>query len=109
MDNAGTDKMVDALIGAAVKARYPVPVQDVVEIIRDRRTVHGDFRDHAEYTQRIKQVLHSSPNWLKLTVTQKEGLEMLAHKVGRILAGDPNHADHWLDIEGYARITRERL
>ena len=78
-------------------------------VMVERGRAHGDFCDHAEYTQRLKEVLHSAPNRLKLTFTQREGLEMIAHKVGRILAGDPTHVDHWFDIEGYARITRERL
>lgn len=82
---------------------------EMAALIAERGKVHGDFNDHAEFTQRIKQVLFSSPNYLKMTPTQREGLEMIAHKMGRILAGDPHHADHWLDIEGYARITRERL
>ena len=44
-----------------------------------------------------------------MSFEQREGLEMIAHKVGRILAGNPSFPDHWFDIEGYARITRERL
>lgn len=82
---------------------------DIGSIITERKVHHGDFNDHADYTQRLKLVLHSAPNWLVLTNTQREGLEMIAHKIGRILAGDPSYPDHWLDIEGYARITRERL
>ena len=96
----------------ALKAQYPLASRqaDVVgEILAERAKRHGDFTDHAEITQRIKQVFYGSPNWHILTNTQKEGLEMAAHKIGRILAGDPNHADHWLDIEGYIRIARERL
>jgi hypothetical protein len=36
-------------------------------------------------------------------------LEMIAHKIGRVLAGDPNHADHWDDIAGYARLVARRV
>ena len=34
---------------------------------------------------------------------------MIAHKIGRILAGDPNHIDHWLDIAGYATLVAKEL
>ena len=29
--------------------------------------------------------------------------------LGRILAGDPNFHDHWLDISGYAKLVADRL
>ena len=29
---------------------------------------------------------------------------MIAHKIGRILAGDPSFQDHWADIAGYATL-----
>jgi hypothetical protein len=38
----------------------------------------------------------------------REALEIDAHKIGRILAGDPDFRDHWLDRAGYATlIARE--
>ena len=40
-----------------------------------------------------------------LSDTQKESLEMIVHKIGRILAGDPSFQDHWDDIAGYAKIA----
>lgn len=42
-----------------------------------------------------------------LTATQLESLDMILHKCGRILSGDPNEPDHWRDIEGYARIANK--
>jgi hypothetical protein len=40
---------------------------------------------------------------------QREALDMIAHKIGRILNGDPNYADSWHDLEGYARLVEQRL
>lgn len=42
-----------------------------------------------------------------LTPTQLESLDMILHKCGRILSGDPNEPDHWRDIEGYARLANK--
>lgn len=45
----------------------------------------------------------------KLNPMQSESLDMIAHKIGRIIAGDPNVEDHWRDIAGYATLVADRL
>ena len=82
---------------------------DLNALLAERATTHGDYTNHAQYTQTIKNVCHNSPNWAKLEDHQKETLEMIAHKIGRILAGDPHFDDHWKDISGYAKLTADRL
>ena len=79
------------------------------EILTERQKTHGDFRDHADVTQRIKMVMCCSVKWGTLTTSQRESLEMVAHKIGRILAGNPNHQDHWADIAGYAQLVANQL
>ena len=73
--------------------------------------MHGVFEDHARFTQQMKRILNSSPRYQEpgFTDSQREALEMIVHKIGRILAGDPNHADHWADIAGYARLVEREL
>jgi hypothetical protein len=34
---------------------------------------------------------------------------MIAHMLGRILNGDPDYADSWHDIAGYAQLVADRL
>lgn len=79
------------------------------KLLKEREKTHGKFSDHARYTQRLKNVMHdeedaANPGWGKLNVMQREALDMIVHKIGRILAGDPNDADHWEDIAGYAKL-----
>lgn len=81
----------------------------LAEMIAEKQRTHGDFTDHGRVTQNLKRAMRASPNWEALTDTQKEGLEMIQHKIARVLAGNPDEADHWIDVEGYARITRARL
>ena len=88
--------------------------QSATDLIAERGKTHGDYAVHAQITQDIKKVLHGSPNWQytserRLSPMQKETLEMTAHKIGRILAGDPEEPDHWADIAGYAELVHERL
>jgi hypothetical protein len=75
------------------------------ELLRQRARTHGSFPVHAQCTQNLKEVLRSQENWGSLNAQQREALEMICHKMGRIMAGDATHADHWNDIAGYARLN----
>jgi hypothetical protein len=74
------------------------------EILDERQKTHGDFAEHASITQGIKALtIWRHPS---LSEQHREALEMIAHKIGRIVAGNPNHEDHWADIAGYAELGR---
>jgi hypothetical protein len=78
-------------------------------VLEERGKSHGDFKVHANITQNIKRSMVNSPNWELLTDDKKEALEMVAHKIGRILAGNPNFQDHYTDIIGYTRLVEKEL
>ena len=82
---------------------------DIQEILKERRQHHGAFADHATVAQLLKDVMHNSRNWDKLTAVQKEGLEMVQHKIARILSGDPNIVDHWVDCQGYLKLVQDDI
>ena len=50
--------------------------------------------------------MKSGRNWISLSDAQAESLEMIAVKIARILSGDPDFADHWDDVIGYAKLAR---
>lgn len=81
----------------------------IEEILAEREKTHGDFRIHAAITDAIKFHMHSSSKWSYLSPTQREALDMTAHKIGRILAGNPDHKDHWDDIAGYTTLVAREL
>ncbi|MDR3572251.1 MAG: DUF6378 domain-containing protein [Anaerolineaceae bacterium] len=81
---------------------------NTTELLAERAKTHGDFSTHAFITQQIKAIMQDTDGWQYLSVSHRESLEMIAHKIGRILAGDPNHRDHWDDIAGYATLAAER-
>lgn len=83
--------------------------QSITGTLAKRNKAHGDFTLDATKAQELKRVFRSSPNWDKLSFIQREAMEMLATKLARILVGDPNHADHWHDIAGYATLVERRL
>lgn len=82
------------------------PVDDT---LNERGSRYGVFTGHAAIVQDLKSVLHKTPSWETLAPDQKEALDMIVHKMGRILNGDPNYADSWHDIAGYAKLVDDRL
>jgi hypothetical protein len=79
--------------------------------LAERGSRYGSFNDHARITQDIKRVMQTTPNWStgRLSDHHIEALEMIAHKIGRILNGDPNYADSWHDIAGYAKLVEDYI
>lgn len=82
---------------------------DINALVADRKKTHGKYDDHARIAQRLKAVITDELIYMqrvdKLSHTQRESIEMILHKIGRIVAGDASFADHWDDIAGYAKIA----
>lgn len=83
--------------------------QNIDTTLAERGTRYGEFSGHAKITQGLKKVMHESPRWKDLRDDQKEALEMTAHKIGRILNGDPNYHDSWHDVNGYIKLVADTL
>lgn len=86
----------------------PPKMSSIEGILAERGKRYGDFIDHAAISQHLKQSM-ACQGWNELSCDQKEALEMIVHKIARILNGDPNYADSWLDIAGYAKLISDRL
>lgn len=82
---------------------------DIDATLVERGGRYGSFGAQARICQNIKRAMVDSPNWATLADDQRECLDMLANKVGRILNGDPNYHDSWHDIIGYAKLVADRL
>lgn len=78
-------------------------------ILKERGSRYGDFTDHARIAQHLKSVMCGTKNWSTLDHSKKEALEMTAHKIARILNGDPEYEDSWADIVGYIQLVVDRL
>jgi hypothetical protein len=84
---------------------------EVTQLLDERDKRYGKFLDHARVTQRLKTIAHqfAREHNKRFDVDQAEALDMIFHKIGRVLNGDPNYADNWLDIAGYAKLVADRL
>ena len=78
------------------------------DVISERDATYGDYATLATLSQSMKDIWRGADGWHRLTVEQKESLDLIAVKIARILNGDPSHADSWIDLEGYARLGRPK-
>lgn len=76
--------------------------------LKQRQKTHGNFDTHAQISQDLKAVLWKH-DYQNLSPSQCEALEMMMHKVARILNGNANYKDHWHDIAGYATLVENQL
>lgn len=89
--------------------------------LAERGNRYGDFTDHADLAQgiqfRMQRFCLKANNadgfiepWKdRLNNVQRQALTVIADKIARILSGDPNYADNWHDIQGYAKLVEDRL
>jgi hypothetical protein len=79
------------------------------DLLDDRGTNYGKFTTNAGISQALKYVMFNQPVWERMQDDQKEALEMICTKMARLLNGNPDHHDSWLDIAGYAQLVADRL
>ena len=96
-----------ALTKKHIKESEPA-LTDVDAVLAERGKRYGKFEAHAEITWALKDAMRER-GWGRLSPDQRVALDMIAHKIGRILNGDPNYADSWVDIAGYAKLVADRL
>lgn len=87
----------------------PQSLLDIEGVVADRGETYGDYTIQAEIAQTLKDLFRECPGWGRLEYHQRESLDMIACKASRILNGDPNHLDSWVDIAGYATIVATRI
>lgn len=80
---------------------------DIAEILLERGNRYGGFVSRSNVTMSLKRIIYQHER--KLADDQIEALHMICSKIGRILNGDPNYADSWEDIAGYAKLVADRL
>lgn len=96
--------------------RVPVPEvpsnsTDVDETLDNRAQDYGKFIEGAEIMQKLKRIVHNyiEKRGTPLAFDQCEAIDMIIHKLGRIINGNPDKVDSWVDIAGYAKLVADRL
>lgn len=84
---------------------------DIANTLQERGSRYGEFAGHASVTYSLKRVIQGAldSRGKELDDDMLEALDMVCHKIGRIINGDPTYADSWIDIAGYAKLVADRL
>ena len=115
LDYAGRDKDIEKVGDIIIAHRELEPdpwmlfESPTEAIITERGSRYGKFKDGADIMQSLKDTMRDVDGWNNLTASQKEALDMIQHKIGRILNGDPTYDDSWKDIAGYATLIVNEL
>jgi hypothetical protein len=87
----------------------PERKREVGEVLDERGKRYGNYPEQCAISAALKKAMRTAPGYKKLNHAQEDALEMFAVKISRILNGDPNYADNWMDIAGYASLVAEDL
>ena len=76
----------------------------IEEVLNERQDTHGDYRLVSKISQILKDVCEAHLQ-SDLTPAKAEALDMILHKIARIVCGNGHFKDHWVDIAGYATLA----
>lgn len=82
---------------------------DIKDTLTERGTKYGNYKDQTRISRSLMDEMQTTQVWDSLETDQEDALMMIAVKISRILNGDPNYADNWHDIAGYATLVADRL
>jgi len=97
--------------GATPREAKAQKIRETVDILTERATRYGFFIGQATLSQELKKTVYAGLNRSgnQLDYDQLEALDMIVHKIARIVNGDPNYVDSWDDIGGYAKLVSDRI
>lgn len=83
--------------------------------IDKRDKIYGPYSVNSDLCQAIKDLFRRRPGYAALLPSERESLDMIFHKVSRIVVGaeagapPPARVDSWHDIVGYAKLAEDRV
>ena len=81
----------------------------IEDTIKERTESYGDFTDNATVAQLLKDAIQMETNYPNMPPYMRESLDIICSKISRMVTGDWKHADNWLDIQGFAKLSLDRL
>lgn len=85
------------------------PKMTVTHVVQARGDTHGPRIEQAQMAQDLKDVVRAHPGWARMPADQRDSIEMILMKISRIVVGNNDELDHWVDISGYAMLCCSAL
>lgn len=84
---------------------------NVNDILNERGSRYGNYLEQTKITFALMDIINGSLSERDkmLANDQSDAFYMIAVKISRIINGDPDYADNWRDIAGYATLVADRL
>ena len=108
---AGVEAEVETKVVEKIQPKPEPEVSGVGKVLDTRAEQYGSFMQSSDTAIRIKGIMHNAiaRNEVHLFPDQLQALDMIATKISRIVHGNPNHLDSWIDVAGYATLVADRL
>ena len=84
-------------------------MSDIQTTLEDRGKSYGEYTDGTAIAMDLYQRAQRTPGYANMVPGQRYAIFMFCAKMARLLNGDPNHKDSWLDIAGYATLVHDRI
>jgi len=80
-------------------------------ILEERGNRYGEFDDLAEISQALKDTwyMKANLNFKEPTDAMNEAMEMVLHKLSRMINGDRYYEDNIIDIQNYLELYRQEV
>lgn len=82
---------------------------EIRKVLDERGGRYGSFAKNAEICQGLKAIARRSPSWERMRAPQREAIEAIFGKLSRILTGDPEYLDSWVDLQGYSKLSTDEI
>jgi hypothetical protein len=79
------------------------------DVLVERGKRYGNYLEQTKISDALTTALVDGAGDKRLETDQEDALFMICVKMARIINGDPDYADNWRDIAGYATLVAERL
>ena len=84
-------------------------MSDTEKVLSERGNEYGKFIDNSRIAQELKSVYADHFRLKQFEADQREAIDMICTKLSRIINGNSDNVDSWVDIAGYATLVAERL
>lgn len=94
---------IDVAVSTPISEKRIEP-DNVDATLAQRGGRYGLFVDNSKVYVQFMSMVEQSPNYQRLSPAARHALGNIGTKLARLLTGDPDYHDNWLDIAGYATL-----